>query len=61
MAPRILNLCIRWRWLVSPPYPLDRRLGAFHSWARGGGLKKRISSLPLLGIETRSSSPWPSQ
>jgi hypothetical protein len=36
-------------------YPLDRRLGEPQSWSGHGGEKER--SLPLPGIEPRSSSP----
>jgi hypothetical protein len=61
MAPRILDLGTRWRWVVSfmprplypqgksPWYPLDRRLGGPQSRYEHGGEEK--NSQPLLGIE----------
>jgi len=65
IAPRILGLGTRCRWVVSftprplyrrctnSRYPLDKRLGGTQSrYARGGEEKK---SLPLPGIEPRSS------
>jgi hypothetical protein len=64
IAPRILNLCTRWRWVVSftawklwksPRYPLNRRLGRPQNRCGGGGWEKK--SLPLPGIEHQSSSP----
>jgi len=67
IAPRILNLCITWRWVVSftlrpfnslgnsPRYPLVKRLGRPQCQSGRGGEEKR--SLPLLGMEPRSSRP----
>jgi hypothetical protein len=49
MAPRVLDLCTRWRWVISftprplylqgksPWYPLDRRLGGTQNRSRRGG------------------------
>jgi hypothetical protein len=60
IAPRILDLGTRWRWVVSftprplyprgnsPAYPLDRRLGGPQSRC-GRGEEK--NSQPLLGLE----------
>jgi hypothetical protein len=57
----ILDLGIRWRWVVSlkprplhPRHPLHGRLG--RSQSRSGRMEKR-KILPLPGIEPRSSSP----
>jgi hypothetical protein len=61
IAPRILDLGTRWRWVVSftprplysrgksPCYPLDRRLGGLQSRFAFGGEEK--NSQPLLGLE----------
>jgi hypothetical protein len=61
IAPRIPDLGIRWRWVVSftprplypqrksPWYPLDRRLGGPQSRSGRGGEKKNSQSPP--GIE----------
>jgi hypothetical protein len=61
IAPRILDLCTRWRWVVSftprPTYPqgksswypLDRRLGGPHSRSGRGGEEK--NSQPLRGLK----------
>jgi hypothetical protein len=61
IAPRILNLGSRWRWVVSftprplylqgksPWYPLDRKLGGPQSRSGGGGEEK--NSQLLLGLE----------
>jgi hypothetical protein len=68
IAPRILNLGTRWRWVVSftprPFYPrwkkswylFDMRLGVPQSRSGRGGEEKK--SQPLPGIEPHSSSPW---
>jgi hypothetical protein len=60
IAPRILNLGTRWRWVVSfkprplyplgmsHRYPLDIRLGGLQNLSgRGGDRKKKIPLLPL--------------
>jgi hypothetical protein len=69
IAPRIPDLCTRWRWVVSftprplysqgnsPWYPLDRRLGEPQS--RSGHNGKEKNSQPLQGIETRIIQPIP--
>jgi hypothetical protein len=61
IAPRILNLCTRWRWVVSfmtqplyprgknPRYPLDRRLGGPEN--RLDTVVKRKIFLPVPGID----------
>jgi hypothetical protein len=61
IAPRILNLGTRRRWVVSftprplypqgmsPCYPLHTRLGRPQSWSGRGGEEK--NSQPLLGLE----------
>jgi hypothetical protein len=61
IAPRILNLGTRWRWVViftlqplypqwkSPRYPLDSRLGGSHSRSGPGGEEK--NSQPPPGME----------
>jgi hypothetical protein len=61
IAPHILDLSTRWKWVVSftpwllypqgksPWYPLDRRLGWPHSWSGSGDEVK--NSQPLLGLE----------
>jgi hypothetical protein len=61
IAPRILDLGTRWRWVVSftsrplyhkgknPWYPLDRRLGGPQSRSGRGGEEK--NSQPLAGIK----------
>jgi hypothetical protein len=73
IAPRILDIGTRWRWVVSftpwplyPQgksllYPLDRRLGEPQSRSGRGGEEK--NSLPTAGnrtLEPQSSSPQPS-
>jgi hypothetical protein len=62
IAPRILDLGTRWRWMVSfthrplnpqgkiPWYPLDRRLGGTQSWS-GRGVEEK-NSQPLAGTRT---------
>jgi len=67
-TPHILNISTRWRcmdsftpWLFYPwgkssQYPLDGRLGRPQNQSECGGGEK-ISSLPLPGNETWSSSP----
>jgi len=66
IVPHILNLGIRWRWVVSltprqlysrgrsSPYPFHRKVVRFRS--RSGGYGKEEDSLPLPGIELRSPS-----
>jgi hypothetical protein len=61
IAPRILDLSTRWKWMVSftsrplfsqgksPCYPLDRRLGGSQSRSRRGGEEK--NSQPLSGLQ----------
>jgi hypothetical protein len=61
IAPRILDLGTRWRWVVSftprllyprgkiPGYPLDRRLGGPQCRSGRGGEEK--NSQPLPGLE----------
>jgi hypothetical protein len=62
IAPRILDLGTRWRWVVNftpsrftpqgknpPQYPSDRRLGGPQSWSGRGGEEK--NSQPPPGIE----------
>jgi hypothetical protein len=65
IAPLILDLGIRWRWVVSfmprplypqgksPWYPLDRRLDGTQSRSGRGGLEK--NSQPPSGIEPQNS------
>jgi hypothetical protein len=60
IAPRILDLGTRWRWVVSftprpfylqeksPWYPLDRRLGGGQSQSGHGSEKKNSQPLPGL-------------
>jgi len=50
IAPRVLDLGARWRWVDSftprplyppgkePQYPMDRRLGGPQSWSGCGGV-----------------------
>jgi hypothetical protein len=64
IAPRILNLCTRWKWVVSfthrplyPLYPLDRRLSGPQS--RFGRFWEEKNSQFLPRIEPRSSNPLP--
>jgi len=69
IVPSILNIGARWKWEVSstprpfypwgkiPRQPLDRRFGG--SQSRPGRDVEEKNSQPLLGIETRSSSPQP--
>jgi hypothetical protein len=64
IAPRILDLGARWRWVVSfmprplypqgkgPWYPLDRRLGGSQSRSGRGGEEK--NSEPPPGIEPQN-------
>jgi hypothetical protein len=61
MAPRILDIGTRWRWVVSfthrplfppgkePLVPLDKRLGESQSWSRRCG--EEINSQPLPGLD----------
>jgi hypothetical protein len=61
MAPRIIDLGTRWRWVVSfatqplypqgknPWYPLDKRLGELQRRSGRGGEEK--NSQPLPGLE----------
>jgi hypothetical protein len=67
MAPRILDLGTRWRWVVSftsrplytqgksPWYAMDRRLGGPQSRSERGG--EEINSQPLLGLEPPTIQP----
>jgi hypothetical protein len=60
IAPHILELSTRWRWVVtftlrslypqgkSPCYPLDRRLGGLQSRCGRGGKEKNLQPLPGL-------------
>jgi hypothetical protein len=60
IAPRILDLGIRWRWVVnftprplypqrkSPWYPLDRGLGGHQSRSGRGGEEKNSQPQPAL-------------
>jgi hypothetical protein len=60
LAPRILNLGTRWKWVVSftpwplylqwkrPWYPLDRRLGGSQIRSGRGGEEKNSQPLPVL-------------
>jgi hypothetical protein len=60
VAPRIINLNTRWKWMVSftprplctqgksPWYPLDRRLGGPQSRSGRGGEEKNSEPLPGL-------------
>jgi hypothetical protein len=48
IAPRILDVGTRWRWVVSPWYPLDRRLCGPQSWSGHGGEEKNFQPLPGL-------------
>jgi hypothetical protein len=64
IAPRILDPCTRWKWVVSftprplfpqgksPWYPLDRRLGGPQSRSGRGGEEK--NSQPPLAIEPQN-------
>jgi hypothetical protein len=58
IAPHILNLGTKWRWVVcqlhvpaalspekSPRYPLDRRLGGTQSQSEGSGKDKKFDHL----------------
>jgi len=59
IAPRILNLGTRWRWVISlmilslypqgdnPQNPLDRRLGGPQWWSGQGGEEKNSVPLPF--------------
>jgi len=65
IAPHILNLGTRWKYMVSfmpSPlyhpgishwYPLDRRPGGSQSQSECGEEEKKIPSLPLQGMK-----PW---
>jgi hypothetical protein len=67
IAPHILELGTRWRWVVnftprplylqgkSPWYPLDRRLGGPQSRSGRGGEAK--NSQPLPGLESSIIQP----
>jgi hypothetical protein len=67
IAPRILDLRTRWRWVVnftpqllypqgkSPWYPLDRRLGGPQS--RFGRCGEERNSQPLPGLEAPACRP----
>jgi hypothetical protein len=67
IAPLILDLGTRWRWVVSftprllypqgkiPSYPLDRKLGGPQSRAGSGGEKKNSQHLP--GLEPPITQP----
>jgi hypothetical protein len=67
IAPRILDLGTRWRWVVRftprplypqrkrPGYPLDRRLGGPQSRSGCGGEEK--NSQPLSGFEPSIIQP----
>jgi hypothetical protein len=67
IAPRILDLSTRWKWVVSftslplyprinnPPYQLNRRLDEPQIRSGSGGDKKNFQPQPE--IEPRSSSP----
>jgi len=67
IAPRILDLGTRWRWVGSfmpqtlyskekrPWYPLDRRLGGAQNRSGRGSEEKNSQS--LRGLETQLSSP----
>jgi len=68
IAPRIFHLDTRWRWVVSftlrplylqehPRYPSDGRLVKPQSRCGRGSEEKKISTLPLPGIEPGSFSP----
>jgi hypothetical protein len=71
IAPYILNLDTRWSWVISfTPHPLKPRGKTLCTHRTGGcmgptaGLdaaprRKKIPSLPLPGIELRSSRPYP--
>jgi hypothetical protein len=62
IAPRILDLGTRWRWVVSftprplypqgmrPCYPLDRRLSGPQSRSGRGGEEKNSYPLPALEL-----------
>jgi hypothetical protein len=64
IAPRILDLGTRWRWVVgfmpqllypqgkSPWHPLDRRLGGPQSWSGHGGEEKNSQPVPGLAPPT---------
>jgi hypothetical protein len=62
IAPSILNLGTRWRWVIAfklrplhPPYQLDRSLCGLQSQSRHSG--EEANSMFQPGIEPRSSSP----
>jgi hypothetical protein len=69
IAPRILDLGTRWRWVVSfttqplcpqgkrPWYPLDRRLGGPQSRSGRGGEEKIPQCLPALELRTPIIQP----
>jgi hypothetical protein len=71
IAPRILNLGTRWRWVVSFTHRPSYHLGSVTATCWTGGwsglwscpdavAETKILSLPPLGTECRSSSPRPS-
>jgi len=45
--------------VISPKYPLDRRLGKLQSQSEHGSEEKKIPTLPLPGTEPWSSNPQP--
>jgi len=57
-APRILDLCTRWMWVVSRPgrftpsesswYPLHKRLGGLQSRSGHGGEEKCVKENAVL-------------
>jgi hypothetical protein len=67
IAPRILDLGTKWRWVVSftprplyphgksPWYPLDRRLGGLRN--RSGHSSEETNSQPLPELETPTNQP----
>jgi hypothetical protein len=69
IAPHILDLGTRWRWMVSftsrqlylqgknPLYPLDRRLGGPQSRSGRGGEEKNSQPLPGLNPDRQARSP----
>jgi hypothetical protein len=71
IIPRVVNVGTRWKWVVSCTpgplyspgkgrlYPLDKRLSGTQSRSGRGAEEKKIISLPLPGIEPRSSIPYP--
>jgi hypothetical protein len=77
IAPFILDLGTRWRWVVSftfrslyhqgkgPWYPLDRRLGGPQSWSGRGGEEENTSNyfkqMRKISINLRLSCLWAEQ